>query len=464
MNPLPLLPDNRSCTACPLISQCAGPVPAEGPSNATLMFVGESPGEGEDRTGRPFQGPAGQFLNQLLSGIGVDRSAVVVSNLVKCRPVDNDFGECIKTGASTICPPLWLDKEISLVRPSIIVALGAQAARYLLSDPSFSMEKDHGHPQKAFINGFSYIVFPIFHPAAGFHQAQYLRHTIDDFKQLGRLLNGERLGNLLPHDQFPSPDYHLVETEDEAMDLLSRPYYALDTETIPTPEGQKLWSVQVSNQPGTAHFIPASLIVDPATAIPKSSLVVVHNWLYDQDYINIPNFLDTMTMAYLLQLPLGLKELAYRLCGMEMDDYQSYTRPYRKQKALEYLQRASINPNPTLLPPISRRSDPATSKEGEAIVTRSGKRKSHMELIFDALLASPGQTAGELSENLSIGHWQIHKRLGDLKNKGAISQQGERTCNGCDRSRVLEHNHSSERIGVEIGYTGVVQGIHRSSE
>ena len=264
----PLLPDTRSCTACPLHHQCHAPVPAEGPSltSATdikLMFVGESPGEGEDSSGRPFQGPAGQYLNQLLTNIGISRSDIVVSNLVKCRPADNDFGECIKTQANTICPSLWLNKEIALVNPEIIVALGAQAARYLLRDSNFSMEKDHGHPRYVTFHGWEGIIFPIFHPASGFHQSQYLRHTNSDFQQLGKLLSGAPLSSLLPHNQCPDPTYTMATTIQEAQDLLQQPYYALDTETIPTPTGQRLWSVQVSSSPGTATFIPANLIPNP---------------------------------------------------------------------------------------------------------------------------------------------------------------------------------------------------------
>lgn len=339
----------RACHQCGLRDLCHGPVGAEGPSQCRLAFVGESPGEGEDRSGRPFQGAAGKFLDQLfewyLEPVGIFRAQCLITNLVKCRPPDNDFDIARDHKAHLVCPPLWLDKEIQQANPQIVVALGAQAARYLMRDWQFSMDKDHGIPR--LING--HIVFPIYHPAAGFHDSRNLRHTMDDFKQLARLISTIDLGvcdlqqcidRIIPHDLYAGKElYQVATTTDQALSLLSQPFFAIDTETIPTAEGQKLWSIQVSSAPGTAWFIPAHLVPDPRTAIPPTSTVLVHNWLYDEQFIHIPSFLDTMMMAYLLQLQLGLKDLAWRLCGMEMHDYDEYTKPYRRDKALGYLRK-----------------------------------------------------------------------------------------------------------------------------
>ncbi len=116
-----------------------------------MAMVGESPGDGEDKSGRPFQGAAGQFLNQLfewyLHQVGIQREQVLITNLVKCQPPDNDFDVAREHKAHTICPSLWLDQELLMAEPEIVVALGAQAARYLLSDYKFSMESDHGFPR-----------------------------------------------------------------------------------------------------------------------------------------------------------------------------------------------------------------------------------------------------------------------------------------------------------------------------
>jgi len=346
----PLYQQNRACTSCGLRSLCQGPVPAEGPPQVRIAMVGESPGDGEDKSGRPFQGPAGQFLNQLfewyLHQVGIHREQVLITNLVKCQPPDNDFDIAREHKAHTICPSLWLDQELNLANPQIVVALGAQAARYLLKDYRFSMDSDHGFPR---IKG-DRIIFPIYHPASGFHDTRNLRNTMADFKSLAQLIElldcavppSEAVNLIIPQDPFTNKEqYHLVETTEHALQLLSQPYYAIDTETIPTPTGQKLWSIQVSSQPGTAYFIPAHLVPDPQTAIPDTSVVLVHNWLYDQQFINIPTFIDTMIIAYLIQYPLGLKDLAWHLCGMEMHDYNEYTRPYRREKALAYLRKAS---------------------------------------------------------------------------------------------------------------------------
>jgi len=337
----------RSCTACSLRATCAGPVPGDGPMPARIMLVGEAPGQNEDKTGKPFQGQAGKYLDYLLESINLPREFCYITNLTKCRPPNNRDPEPEEVEA---CAPRWLDMEVSIVNPSIIVALGAYAARFLLGSNEFTMEHGHGIP----VDKGDCIILPVYHPAAGLHQSRLMRFVQDDFAVLGRLVAGEPPENFIPVDQYPNPVYEEVTNERDARDLLARPLYALDTETITGPDGRpELWSIQVSTMEGTGWFIPIGErgVRDSfgipqrgeATThlIPSTSQVIVHNYLYDAQFINIPNPLDSMVAAYLLQLPMGLKELAYRLCGMEMHSYEEYVRPYRRQKALSYLYRAT---------------------------------------------------------------------------------------------------------------------------
>jgi len=136
----PLYQANRTCTACPLIECCSAPVPAIGPLNAAVMLVGEAPGGGEDKTGIPFKGKAGQYLDYLLESIKLPRESVWITNTVKCRPANNR--DPLPFEVST-CANLWLDNEIKIVKPKIIVALGLFAARYLTKVPTLYLILNH---------------------------------------------------------------------------------------------------------------------------------------------------------------------------------------------------------------------------------------------------------------------------------------------------------------------------------
>jgi len=150
-------------------------------------------------------------------------------------------------------------------------------------------------------------------------------------------------------DQYPEPVYKEVTSVEEAERLLSLPLFALDTETVEINGRSELWSIQITDRGGYGYFIPISLYgqgdsVEHAShlaiKIPEHSRVIVHNYLYDAKFIDIPNPIDTMIAAWLLQIPMGLKTLAYVLCGMEMKDYMEYVQPYRREVALEYLNTA----------------------------------------------------------------------------------------------------------------------------
>jgi uracil-DNA glycosylase len=121
--------DIGDCTRCPLASAGRHSIVfADGDPNARLMFVGEGPGADEDAQGLPFVGRAGQLLNNMINAMGVKRSEVYIANVVKCRPPQNRTPEPVE--ANTCMQFLW--RQIDIVRPEVIVALGATAATYLL--------------------------------------------------------------------------------------------------------------------------------------------------------------------------------------------------------------------------------------------------------------------------------------------------------------------------------------------
>ena len=120
----------RRCCKCGLGSSRTNAVPGEGNPNARIMFVGEGPGADEDAQGRPFVGRAGQLLDKIIAAMGLKRSEVYICNILKCRPPDNRDP---KPEEIINCLP-YLQRQIELINPEIIVALGAHAARALLDN------------------------------------------------------------------------------------------------------------------------------------------------------------------------------------------------------------------------------------------------------------------------------------------------------------------------------------------
>jgi uracil-DNA glycosylase family protein len=123
------------CTRCPLYRSATQAVPGEGPCDARIMFVGEQPGNDEDRTGRPFVGPAGRVLDRAIADAGLDRVKIFVTNAVKHFKFE-------QRGKRRLHKPpnayeiercrWWLDRERAIVNPDVVVALGATAARAVL--------------------------------------------------------------------------------------------------------------------------------------------------------------------------------------------------------------------------------------------------------------------------------------------------------------------------------------------
>ena len=153
-------------------------VPGEGPEDADIMFIGEAPGWHEDQQGRPFVGPAGLFLEQLLASINLKRGQVYISNVIKCRPVGNrdplpsEIHNCRK----------WLDRQIELIRPKIIVTLGRYSMALFF--PGKSISKIHGTAQKRD----NIIYYAMYHPAAALHQQSLRRAIEEDMLKIPSLL------------------------------------------------------------------------------------------------------------------------------------------------------------------------------------------------------------------------------------------------------------------------------------
>ena len=162
------------CTKCDLSKGRTKAVPGEGNPHAKIFFIGEGPGFHEDRQGRPFVGPAGQFLDELLASINLKRADVFITNVVKCRPPGNRDPEPAEIAACND----YLDRQIAAINPPVIVTLGRHSMAKFFGNEKISVI--HGRARK--IDG--RICIAMYHPAAGLHQAS-LKDTIRaDFKKI----------------------------------------------------------------------------------------------------------------------------------------------------------------------------------------------------------------------------------------------------------------------------------------
>jgi DNA polymerase len=148
---------------CPLCTAAAASrsiVFGEGDPGARLVFVGEAPGEQEDRDGRPFVGPAGELLDKMIAALGLQRDQVYITNVVKTRPLEN---RTPRPDEAAACGP-WLANELLLLRPKAIVALGGTPAKHLLQTTT-GITRLRGIWGGCRINGIDLPVMPTFHPA-----------------------------------------------------------------------------------------------------------------------------------------------------------------------------------------------------------------------------------------------------------------------------------------------------------
>ena len=166
------------CQQCEIAKYRNKVVPGEGAEDARIMFIGEAPGWHEDQLGRPFVGPAGKFLEELLASIGLAREQVYIANVIKCRPTSNrdplptEIQNCRR----------WLERQIEIIHPKMIVTLGRYSMAMFF--PGKSISKIHGTAQKRD----NVIYYAMYHPAAALHQASLRRAIEEDMLKIPSLL------------------------------------------------------------------------------------------------------------------------------------------------------------------------------------------------------------------------------------------------------------------------------------
>jgi DNA polymerase len=166
--------ETANCKKCALHHSRKKAVPGAGPPAADIIFIGEGPGFHENEQGLPFVGAAGKFLDELLAGIGLNRSQVYITNVVKCRPPGNRDPMAEELAA---CDG-YLERQIHAINPKVIVTLGRFSMHKFL--PNAKISQVHG--QAVRVKG--RLVVPFYHPAAALHQPS-LRPTVEaDFNRL----------------------------------------------------------------------------------------------------------------------------------------------------------------------------------------------------------------------------------------------------------------------------------------
>jgi len=177
----------RACDACPLARTRICAVPGAGSDTSGIVFIGEAPGANEDKAGLPFIGAAGKFLDEMLADIGLSRADVFITNVVKCRPLDNrdPLPEEVET-----CTERYLWRQLDVLKPKVVVTLGRHAM-YRLLPKTETIGTIHGKPVyiKSPKSGKEFVILPLYHPAAALYNGSMREVLKDDFRKIPGIIN-----------------------------------------------------------------------------------------------------------------------------------------------------------------------------------------------------------------------------------------------------------------------------------
>jgi DNA polymerase len=168
---------------CPNLAQEAtNLVMGDGNIDADIVLIGEAPGKKEDESGLPFVGAAGKFLNEMLESVGMVRSDIFITNIVKYRPPNNRDPEPEEKKA------FWpyLVRQLNVIQPKIVVTLGRHSMEYFL--PGKKISQVHGQPKRITFGNTKLVIVPLYHPAAALYNGSMRATLIEDFKKLPKII------------------------------------------------------------------------------------------------------------------------------------------------------------------------------------------------------------------------------------------------------------------------------------
>lgn len=168
---------------CPDLAKTAtNLVMGDGNVDTDIVFIGEAPGKREDEIGLPFIGAAGKFLDTMLTQVGLARSDVYITNIVKYRPPNNR--DPLPAEKKAFWP--YLVRQLGVIQPKIIVTLGRHSMEYFL--PGQKISEIHGQPTQSMLENTPVVIVPLYHPAAALYNGSLRATLIDDFTQLPKLI------------------------------------------------------------------------------------------------------------------------------------------------------------------------------------------------------------------------------------------------------------------------------------
>ncbi len=176
--------DIKKNNVCPdLAANATNLVMGDGNIDADIVFIGEAPGKNEDEQGVPFIGAAGKFLNEMLESVGMKRSDVYITNIVKYRPPDNRD----PTSDEKVAFWPYLVRQLDVIDPRVVVTLGRHSMENFI--PMVKIGDVHGQPQQVMLGNKQIIVLPLYHPAAAMYNGSLRATLIEDFKKLPKIIN-----------------------------------------------------------------------------------------------------------------------------------------------------------------------------------------------------------------------------------------------------------------------------------
>lgn len=218
-----LAADASQCERCELAAGRGSVVFGAGRPDADIMLVGDAPGFHDDRQGTPFVGAAGELVDRLLASVELSRDDVYLANVLKCRPPGNREPRAAEIES---CES-WLFRQIALVQPVVVAALGTVALR-MLSTTAHALADVHGVPGELEVAGRTAVLYPLYHPAAALYTPAILRALEEDFARLPSLVatagsRGEEAGEgavVIPFPRRPgSPGVAQAEGAAEQLPL-----------------------------------------------------------------------------------------------------------------------------------------------------------------------------------------------------------------------------------------------------
>ncbi|MBP7017898.1 uracil-DNA glycosylase [Candidatus Saccharibacteria bacterium] len=164
---------------CPELAETANQlVMGDGDPDADIVMIGEAPGKKEDETGRPFVGAAGKFLDEMLASIGMKRTDIYITNIVKYRPPENRDPK--EEEKRAFLP--YLERQLKLIKPKLIITLGRHSGAEFI--PNLRISRDHGIPKRMK----TVVYMPLYHPAAALYNGGMRQTLLDDFAKIPKTL------------------------------------------------------------------------------------------------------------------------------------------------------------------------------------------------------------------------------------------------------------------------------------